>query len=352
MSLDDQQTICTSAVEGGVHIHSIWRTSSTYIWEKFRACERVCGFYEPFHTALAYMTPANARGEGAAKGKVMDKATLGHPGARPYWIEYEGVVGDGVGAPFYDLSYAEKLYFPKGNRLEGKQKEYLTNLVQYAKSNGKIACLGYVRSCMRVGHIKAALGGVHIALIRNPFYQFMSYSKQWGFLDDAEATVAFMKPKVWTFYKNSADHLHSSKYWSGSAERRAKVFDYAFFYVLSHVVSLAYADFIIDVDVLATDADHRRQAEKFIRDRVGLDIDFSDSRESVTTDLKGAAQLSYVRCAMEEMLERLSARCPDGLMRIVTDETDSEKFRHAITLIGDKIKASSARCYDNDGLVI
>lgn len=251
-----------------IFIHSMWRTSSTYIWHAFRRLEGVKGFYEPFHPCLKVMTPENSHG--------VNKRNLGHSVGSPYWLEYEEVA-TAEGIPHFRRGFAVKKYVPLARGLSDEEKAYVNVLLENAESNGKQACLGFVRSCMRAGAIRASFGGGHLALVRNPFTQFTS-SKQQNFMGGVDNVVQVIKANFMKLSKWYDDRVRDQ-----DADHQ-DVVKFAVYYVLSNVTAMIHSDLVIDTDRLALDLAYRSETLAGIGGLTGVFPDFSDCVVAGKTD--------------------------------------------------------------------
>ena len=74
-----------------IFIHSLFRTGSTYIWNKFRQNDKYYCFYEPFHPALSEITNDNIE-----QLLTKDFESVNHPSLSKYYLyEYKKLLGDG-----------------------------------------------------------------------------------------------------------------------------------------------------------------------------------------------------------------------------------------------------------------
>lgn len=154
-----------------VYIHSSWRTSSTYLWAKFRGRPDTCCYFEPLNEHLATATPAFI-------DAFEPWSYANHPKLdAPYLDEFRPLLGsDGlVGFPTR-LSY-EQYRADRHADLVGL-KAYFVELDHHARSLGKTAVFGCVRTDLRLDWFRHHLDGVHIVLRRDPRRQFISFLNQ------------------------------------------------------------------------------------------------------------------------------------------------------------------------------
>jgi len=153
----------------GIFLHAGWRTSGTWLWEKLRSAPGYHGFYEPLHEFLPSMD-------------VKTLATLA-PGAwasrhpkisKPYFAEYLPL-HDGKGVRGAKSSFGFDGYFsPAGPDL----RDYVSGLCEAA--GDKAPVLKFTRSQGRIGWFIETFPAVqHVALVRQPWAQFVSGWRCW-----------------------------------------------------------------------------------------------------------------------------------------------------------------------------
>jgi hypothetical protein len=155
-----------------IFIHSSWRTSSTWIWLKFRQLRETMCYYEPFHGLLATRTREEAS---TIDFKSWDS---NHPQSDPYGLEYLALIRETGGIPFSEPAMAFQWFIPAGGlggELRPTEKKYLRFLIRYAELSGKTPVLGDTRTLGRIRAIKATIGGYHIFVHRNLWLQWASY---------------------------------------------------------------------------------------------------------------------------------------------------------------------------------
>ncbi len=149
-------------------IHSSFRTSSTWIWSKFRANRAVVAYYECFHENLQSMSVKDV-------GEIRpDIWGSGHPFVEPYFIEYLPLIGKpllrkrgGVKGFRECMSFAN--FFPTGGYdgpLSRAEADYINLLSANAARLRRAPYFCCKRSLGRVRALKRATGGVHIVLQR------------------------------------------------------------------------------------------------------------------------------------------------------------------------------------------
>jgi hypothetical protein len=270
-----------------VFLHGGWRCGSTYVWNKFRDLDDVTGFYEPFRERLASFTTESLLGDTHTQWDSR------HPPLRDaYFAEYLPLLG-ARGVRNYEERFALERYFV-GLDQSLDELDYLRSLVGHATDQGKRAVLGFSRSLGRVGAIKRYVTGQHLVLMRDPVQQWLSsrsyatsrdrsYFEVCQFLILALATPGSAAAAL-------AEQLHIPRPPAGLfrdqyrfMRRHCRTLDdeqsYRAFlavYVLSYLEAIAYADLIIDMDLLSVSAAYRRSIERPIAQMTGLTLDLGD----------------------------------------------------------------------------
>lgn len=156
-------------------LHSSFRTSSTWLWGKFRADPKRLCFYEVFHEGLGDCTVAGCLD---VTPRSWDS---GHPPGLPYLLEFVPLVRRQGGIEGYHTDMAYDRLIPQGGLngdLSEAERLYLLRLVIQAQAEGRQPLLSCTRSLGRIGALKRSLGGVHMLLWRNLHHQWLSYVHQ------------------------------------------------------------------------------------------------------------------------------------------------------------------------------
>lgn len=138
-----------------LYLHSSWRSSSTYVWAKFRTDPKAYCYFEPMAEHLRAATPDVLGG--------VSWSYAHHPPLDvPYRAEFlplldpvDGIRGFPGTGPYvrYRLEPGDEA--PEWER-------YFQVLTAYAESQGRYPVFGLVRSSLRVGWFRAHLEGVHV----------------------------------------------------------------------------------------------------------------------------------------------------------------------------------------------
>lgn len=320
-----------------IHIHSIWRTASTYHWQKIRDAEAVMAFYEPFHPAISWLEePATWRKAAADSG-------LGHSGRDSYWREYRGVI-ETKGVAFFRREFELDQFIVRSQAEFAGQRAFLGNLLAHARDQGRIPCLGYVRSCARIGWIRREFGGLHIGLIRNPYFQYMAYIRRIGFMEDCEEAVARILPSAPPPLVRLYDaHVEGSGD-GNDRQDNIRVATFAFYYVLNAVFMIAHAEHVFDVDRMGASGATRRAYGRLVSAYVGETISYADCRPNEEIAESHRAYLPRLRACLEGYLGLLKSSeaaaleaclmpCDVAFVRPISEISDMLEEKHYVSLV-------------------
>ena len=305
-----------------IFIHSMWRTSSTYVWHCFRRLDPVKGYYEPYHSCLRSMSPENAESRG--------DVDLGHSLGTPYWTEYGSVAPKEGGMPFFQKRFAVRNYVPPTGGLKEGEQKYLNYLIEGGANEGLKPCLGFVRSSMRAGAIRSVFGGTHIALIRNPFSQFTSCYRRSGFLESINNVVAVIQSRFsrvgsWLERKTKKHELEYHD-----------AIRFSVYYLFSNISAVTHSDIIIDTDLLGSDPKARQAANRSILEFTDLQPDFSDCRTAGSTEDELRQHYEIVNRSLTELSKLLKDGAFSGLNFLLTAYPQVRPTSEAIALIDSK----------------
>ncbi|MDQ1355394.1 MAG: hypothetical protein QG657_5704 [Acidobacteriota bacterium] len=274
-----------------VFIHSLFRTGSTYLWNKFRQHGDYWCYYEPLNQVLAKIDTQNpfiwafdANTSGRLKHPTIDKHHL--------W-EYQDLLVPGqTGVPYFKKSFSFDDFC--NNDANPDQKKYIDFLL--AGAGAKTPLLQFNRTALRIQWFKTHYPDViHIYLVRDPRHQFHSYlSMQQSehldiFLTMDLLTVSINRNSL--YFKPLAERIPLYEFHSGSFEDERQVYSrllplysdkekYYIFYFTWFTALLENAlhnDFILNIDLLSADPGYRRKViERF--QAMGIQgIDFADA---------------------------------------------------------------------------
>jgi len=132
----------------------MWRTSSTYVWKKFREQPQYRAYYEPLHELLA-----KPREQVLSIGHERRSADLRHPPInRSYFAEFPFAAGAGV--PFFEKALSYERYCLQENDKDEPLHRYIANLLAFA-GRKKTAARAAIQSqpiALRLAHAQILAG--------------------------------------------------------------------------------------------------------------------------------------------------------------------------------------------------
>ena len=272
-----------------VFVHSGWRCSSTYVWNRFRALPGVRAYYEPWHEQLARLTPETIYAE------TPDSSGLRHPGGdRPYLQEFEVVLDPAGGVRRFEPGFALDRFWIEPEASDLSQQAYVEELVGAARARSETPVLACCRTLGRAGWLKRRFGGFHVMLIRDPVQQWLSFyslrkrprptyfelchyvllSEMAGCADVSRTLLGRDFDGGGTLDERLAAVRRQLKRAPASVSFQA----FLAVWLRSYLKALPQADLVVDVDRLARDQAYARQVEAAIEAGCGLRPDFSDCR--------------------------------------------------------------------------
>ena len=319
-----------------IFIHSLFRTGSTYIWNKFRQFSQFYCCYEPFHQEMAQLElPANRAFLWGYDKK--STQTMRHPDLdRDYLEEYKRLLQPGVkGVPFFKKSFSFDDFCNSADDENPDQKRYLDNLLKAAGE--KTPLFQFNRSAFRVSWFKKNYPHcLHIYLFRNPEHQFQSYMdmyKQNGvnsFLAMDLITAGVNRNNL--IFRLLDSCVPVFEYHSPVFDRERLIYSqllpaystaekYLIFYFIwfrAWTENVLHGDMLLSIDELSKSASYREMVQGFFRSRDICSIDFSDAdiREYKTPvldrqemkEIEIKAQSLILDTYTAEQIERITAK--------------------------------------------
>jgi protein YibB len=331
-----------------IFIHSSWRTSSTWFWDKFRQFPQTACYYEPFNEDLLTITPDQAASAG------YDSWDSRHPPGNPYYPQYLPLIQATGGVRSFDRSMSLDWFTPIGGlrgTLRHAELKYLNLLIDRACETGKIPVFGDTRSLGRLWPVKNSFGGLHVFLHRNLWKQWLSYlyyaRRGMRYFGETTARVVagsedHFLAAIADFYIKRALGFRSCRdggeHQPPSDNERLRLLHslpesdaFAMFMAL-HVYLYLHAqlaaDLTIDVTELARDSGYRSRIENELTRQTGLEISFSDiaDRQPATSVAIGAAAIDWEQILQHAhaAVQTLSAYAdPTDLMQDATAFIDA-----------------------------
>lgn len=262
-------------------MHSSFRTSSTWLWTKFRAAAGALAYNEVFHEQLATLTRSEALSHRP------DSWRSGHPVTDPYFQEYLPLLKPEGGVGAFDLSMAFERFIPqtgiRGDLSQGEET-HIAHLIALAMGRGRVAVLTCTRTLGRMAGLKRVFGGTHLFLYRNLFQQWNSYSHQ-----QAEGNSYFMETLTTVIAQDSADpflrlvRLYLASHcgrevgeWIGQTHYDRTFIAFCGVHLYLAMVAFETADLLVDANRLV-DPGYRQSIAQTVLQRSGLPITLDDA---------------------------------------------------------------------------
>jgi len=262
-------------MESPIFIHSMFRSSSTYFFAKFRSLGAAVTCYkEPFHEDLLSLNDPRRWDELIApphetvehlRHPLLEKAYF-----HEYWIARERLMG------LFKKSFSYCQYFLENeDQLPHDAWAYLAALISCPTGR---PVLHFCRSSGRIGAIRSAFGGMHIYMWREPRTQWWSY-KITEYFDQANRRIFESKhlPRPLRAIQCQIEQLHKRKrYFPASA-------NYMMFYSIwldAWIRAQGDGVLSINVDAASHVQSENARLSQHLGAGIGVAIDLSDLRVS------------------------------------------------------------------------
>lgn len=277
-------------VPSAIFIHALFRTGSTYVWNKFRQFPNYVCYYEPFHHLLGGITPNNAKDT-----LTLDFKAAGHPELDKYYLyEYVTCLRESTpGVPFFRKEFSFDWFCLSAGETNPYQKKYVDFLILAAGK--KIPLFQFNRTALRSGWFKSFYpGSMNVYLYRNPRDQWQSYraieartSYDRFFVMDLialsknrESTLIRPLAHVIPLLKfNSAAYADEELFYrtlSQAYGEKEKYFIFYYLWLLSMLENALHVDMLWDINALASDKTYRKKIQQWLVDKNIDPIDFDD----------------------------------------------------------------------------
>jgi len=304
-----------------IFIHSLFRTGSTYIWNKFRQNDRFYCYYEPFHQLLQHATVDNIENL-----MTKDYQSVNHPSLSKYYLyEYRGLLQNGrPGVTFFKKSFSFDEFCH--NEENPDLKKYIDHLIMNAGE--KIPLFQFNRSALRVKWFKKNYPeSLNIYLVRKPCDQWQSYLELYRktnyitfFVMDLLIVSVNCENE---YFQPLAKYLSLIKYHSDSQEYEDDFYriildsyseeeKYLIFYytwLRSMVENVLNADMVLNMNFLSQRPEYRSYIKNFLLNSAIDGIEFEDAKlkEYPSYSLPRHRVHEIERLAREMMVQALSA---------------------------------------------
>lgn len=297
-----------------VFIHGGFRTSSTWLWSRFRRDIHFWCYYEIFNSVIPFVDFSNF-------AEFSPKAwNSHHPKSGPYYIEYLPLLRDNGRLSFFPFEKQRgESFTPVGGisaRLDEVSNGYVARLIDAAQTYGKQPVLTCTGMLAKVAGLKKEFGGTHILLVRNLFSQWNSYSGQQRdgtsfFMIYLFDVLRFARDDRFLLYLKAlsrVDDFDSADEWS-SRDRYDDVFCiFVAFHVYLLVNAARYCDVVVDGNRLASELNgYRKETEGLLARLIGHHVDLSGARESIDCPQYMIAHPARTRLEIERLARQACA---------------------------------------------
>ncbi len=292
-------------------VHSLFRSASTYFFQKFRSIESFWCYQEPFNESLAALNVPWRHYRLLATPTVTE---LRHPLLeRPYFYEFwasrEHLRG------LYHGTFAYDQYFVADDRLPARQQAWISALLEHAPAR---PMLQFCRSSGRIAALRRLYGGRHVQVWREPRVQWWSY-KSADYFDSVTRHIyrSANLPEALRQVRRLAG--------AGRAYRRHLLprANYLLFYGVwldAWLRLQAHCELSINVDRIAIDPAQNAECAERLSELAGHRIDLSDIRASGMV-LTPEEEQFYAEA--ESAVNELFVRSGHATLRSVQDAVDA-----------------------------
>lgn len=264
-----------------IFLHSLFRTGSTYVFDKFRSNPDYYCYYEPFNESLANYSKVKA----LSTGDKAQYSAMRHPvHEKDYFYEYP-FNANGEGVPFFKKKFSFDLFCLNEKEDDIDLKRYLDHLVKYAQ---KRPVFQFCRSSLRTSWLKKNFASTNIYLVRDPRDQWMSYNSfEHNYFNIVDILILFkincydvgwLKEILGIDQIESDDLATEYRYYEFVSNGFSPQTSYMLFYtiwLISLFNNIINCDFIIDLESIEDAIDEKQRVGKFLLEHQ-ISIDFDD----------------------------------------------------------------------------
>jgi hypothetical protein len=273
-----------------IFLHALFRTGSTYIWNKFRQNPAYYCYYEPFHPILGsiaidrkYPWSHDKKTAQFMQHPHLDKNKL---------YEYKKLLRPGeVGVPYFRKSFSYDNYCE--NNKDIAAKDYLDYLIKNTET--KIPVLKFTRSSFRIKWFKKNYPeALNIYISRNPRNQWQSYlamhKKELDIflttdliitgINSTKPIFDKLKERIALFEYHSEIYNDEELIYSALNKFYSNPDRYFIFYYIwfcAFILNILYADFFKDVDLLSQVESYRNKMYDLLRFTKISNVSFEDA---------------------------------------------------------------------------
>ena len=289
-----------------IFLHSSFRTSSTWLWTKFRRLSNVLAYYEVFHEGLDQIAA------GSLTATNYSSWESHHPPQAPYFLEYLPLLKAAGGVSGFDASMSFSRFIPKDGlhgELSIEEQAYLNLLVTQAYRGNKIPLLSCTRSIGRMSAIKRHMPVKNILIYRNLFHQWASYSGQFlrgnpYFIETIGKTISSCRQDD---FLARLDEVFSLRENTPQDEKNFSVFLLMHLYLYAQ--ELDSADLIIDLTSLSDDENMRSSVEAELSQLTFSKVDLSDIRNNFDSSVIAVKDRAHFIDTIEQFVKIIGSTC-------------------------------------------
>lgn len=259
----------------------MWRTGSTYFWNKFREQSRYRAYYEPLNEQLLDASEApQVRDwhEGSSKH-------LRHPDLKEsYFAEYQPCLEGGTRLRRH---YVHDYCLEKDDT-DDFLRDYITDLVTFALAEARVPVLQFNRALMRTGWLTAQFNPINVLLLRRPVDVWKSFVSYKANFFPASVAMIVGRNQYHPLLRGILEHYAVPSFPHESWKRERELYrQYAnanlknfyplfyTFYLLTSIAAARHADCIIDLNEVSANIEVRDLTTRKLR-TLGMSISFDD----------------------------------------------------------------------------
>lgn len=153
-----------------VFIHAMWRTGSTYIWNKFREQSGYRAYYEPLHEHLWLLRRKDFENEEIQT----TNRQLRHPELKKHYFDEFPSDAEGR-VPLFREEFTFDTYCLEPEEDSPDLAAYIQSLLDFAAAQNEIPVLQFNRSVFRSAWLSSRFSPISLLLHRDPFDTWKSF---------------------------------------------------------------------------------------------------------------------------------------------------------------------------------
>lgn len=314
-----------------IFLHSSFRTSSTWLWNKLRRLPNVMAYYEVFNEGLEQLAAHSLTATNYSSWESH------HPPQAPYFLEYLPLLKASGGVSGFNASMSFARFIPKDGlhgELSIEEQAYLNLLVTQAYRGSKIPLLSCTRSIGRMAAIKRHMPVKNILVYRNLFHQWASYSGQYlrgnpYFIETIGKTISNCHQDD---FLTRLDEVFTLRENRPQDENIFSVFLLLHLYLYGQAIDSA--DFTIDLTELSDNKDMRLSVESELSQLTFSKVDLSDIQNNFDSSVITVHDKAHFTDTIEQFVKIIASTCSTersaGFIRRLAAEALTEWERYDI----------------------